>query len=381
MGTQEATHTVWREGEEGTHLTSFFATNLKLQRRLFDTDREDEFSGKSLQRGYCLALFGLAVVLSGLSFRDITTQQYVTAAAGLFVSLLFLLNIISMVSRSTSLFSPAATLLWVLALLVLSFVEGQEQAKYWLYPTLVVLPVLLRTPWAAAAGVLSGVIVWPILFQRFDTEIAFVICLSMLQSTLISGWVMSAVTAQSRRLKNMAITDPLTGAYNRRFFRAQAQQALNNWRRSEQKASLVLADVDYFKRINDKYGHASGDIALQGLVSIIKSRVREVDTVCRYGGEEFVILLQGANAVDAVKVAHEIRKNVETIRFEDGHNMTISSGVCDISRAEDLDHWLNLTDEALYLAKKNGRNRVELAPQSQPQVEVLIPDLAVPEWR
>jgi diguanylate cyclase (GGDEF)-like protein len=177
----------------------------------------------------------------------------------------------------------------------------------------------------------------------------------------------------------MAITDPLTGAYNRRYLELQLEQVLETWTRYQRPASVLLIDIDHFKRINDKFGHGVGDSAIKNLVEVISRNIRNVDTLCRYGGEEFVVLLAETPLSKARPVAEKLRAAVENTRVVPEVGMTISVGVCDVSVADGVDHWLNLADAALYLAKRNGRNRVELAESA---IELAVPlDKTIPDWR
>jgi diguanylate cyclase (GGDEF)-like protein len=177
----------------------------------------------------------------------------------------------------------------------------------------------------------------------------------------------------------MAVKDALTGAYNRRYLELQLDHALETWERYQRPSSVLLVDIDFFKRINDKFGHAVGDMAIKSLVEVISSNIRSVDTLCRYGGEEFVVLLSETAVQDAAKVAEKLRNLVEHTRVVPEGTMTISVGVCDVAVVDDVDHWLNLADGALYLAKHNGRNRIELA---ESVVEPLAPvGKTIPDWR
>ena len=155
------------------------------------------------------------------------------------------------------------------------------------------------------------------------------------------------------------MTDPLTGAYNRRYFEEQVRQSLDIWERYKRPSTLLLMDIDHFKRVNDSFGHGVGDQALKLLVDLIASRIRGVDTLCRYGGEEFAVLLSETSARHGVRLAEELRSRVEESELLPEGQLTISVGVTDISAASDAEEWLRLTDEALYRAKNQGRNRVE----------------------
>jgi diguanylate cyclase (GGDEF)-like protein len=114
-------------------------------------------------------------------------------------------------------------------------------------------------------------------------------------------------------------------------------------------------------------------------VEVISGRIRAVDTVCRFGGEEFVVLLQGTGIDGAIRVAEELRSLVEGTKILPEANMTISIGACEVIAADDVDHWFKLADSALYLAKRNGRNRVEAAAGMLEERGAVAK--TVPDWR
>jgi diguanylate cyclase (GGDEF)-like protein len=244
---------------------------------------------------------------------------------------------------------------------MLGLYQGQIFALFLLYPLLAALPVLLKPRRSLVLAVLSGVVVVPLLLVKYVHLPAAVIGISLGLNWLVSAWLVFAVTEQSRRLREMAITDPLTGAYNRRYLELQASKCLESWDRYRRPVSLLLLDIDNFKWINDKFGHAVGDEAIQCLVNLVKKRMRKVDILCRFGGEEFVLLLSESNGKQAMAVANEMRRAVECADILPEGNLTVSIGVCDVAAANDSEHWLKYADAAMYLAKFNGRNRVELA--------------------
>ncbi|MDH5172812.1 MAG: GGDEF domain-containing protein, partial [Gammaproteobacteria bacterium] len=218
----------------------------------------------------------------------------------------------------------------------------------------------------------------PIVLTRFDTSSAVMLGFSMMVTWLVSAWLVFAVTEQSRRLKDMAITDPLTGVYNRRYLEEQARGAIDSWQRYRHTSTMLLVDVDFFKRINDRYGHNMGDVAIKQLVQVISGRIRAVDTLCRFGGEEFVVLLRETGIDSAARIAEELRRLVESAKILPEGSMTISIGVAEVIAAENLEHWFKLADSALYMAKRNGRNRVEAARGVVDRAPVAK---TVPDWR
>ena len=165
-------------------------------------------------------------------------------------------------------------------------------------------------------------------------------------------------------LKEQARTDPLTGVYNRRYFWELATQELNKKGAESSPVSVLLLDIDHFKSINDTYGHTDGDTALVSLTHSCAEKLRKSDILARFGGEEFVVLLPGANHDEALQKAEEIRSHIASISVrlsnDDVLQMTVSIGVATMLERDidELDDLLNLADTRLYQAKDAGRNRV-----------------------
>ncbi|GBE01388.1 response regulator PleD [bacterium BMS3Abin08] len=162
-------------------------------------------------------------------------------------------------------------------------------------------------------------------------------------------------------LRQIAFTDGLTGLFNHRHFQERLTEEFKKAERFQDRLSLILTDIDHFKRVNDTYGHPAGDAVLKGFSEIIRKTVREIDIPARYGGEEFAVLVLKADAGEAKKIAERIRKNVESHDFVvDGQilNITVSLGIAsypaDVGSREKL---IEEADHALYKAKESGRNR------------------------
>lgn len=179
--------------------------------------------------------------------------------------------------------------------------------------------------------------------------------------------VITAITDISERkrleaqLRVLASTDPLTGAYNRRSFNEMSHKAISTCFRQQQAFSILLLDLDFFKRINDNYGHTAGDEVLIATVKAINSCIREADILGRYGGEEFVIALPNANNDKAKEVANRIRLHIENMQLNTlGQiiKITASIGIVTTSDNNKLEKLINQADNYLYYAKNNGRNLV-----------------------
>lgn len=160
--------------------------------------------------------------------------------------------------------------------------------------------------------------------------------------------------------RNLALKDPLTGAFNRLAYNERIANEHERWSRYGAPLSLLVLDIDHFKRINDTFGHLAGDKALKALAARLLQNVREVDIVARYGGEEFVVIMPNTPGDQAYRVAEKLRSMVATAGFhyrKQPVNLTISLGVASFREGDDAESVFNRADKALYGAKQSGRNR------------------------
>lgn len=166
-----------------------------------------------------------------------------------------------------------------------------------------------------------------------------------------------------------ALTDPLTGTLNRRGFELQFSRLLAEPETAHKEISLIMLDIDHFKKINDTHGHLFGDKVIRGVAEVLKANVKGKDAIARLGGEEFGVLLPETSLAGAQVLADRIRQMVEKgrIRRLDGKDeiggITISLGVAELNPDESTAALLDRADKALYISKQNGRNRVSIAPQ------------------
>lgn len=172
----------------------------------------------------------------------------------------------------------------------------------------------------------------------------------------------------NERLTDLSYTDPLTHLFNRRYLTEFMGSELAKSKRSGDNLSLIILDIDNFKRVNDTYGHQNGDKVLSAFADVIRSGRRRYDIAARYGGEEFVLVLPGTDLLGGIMVAEQLRKALQSISFEppmDELAVTVSAGVATVSaeQVRDVESLIRQADEALYRAKRNGRNRVEAMVQ------------------
>jgi diguanylate cyclase (GGDEF)-like protein len=173
------------------------------------------------------------------------------------------------------------------------------------------------------------------------------------------------IDALQDRLREQAIRDPLTGLFNRRYFTETLHRELSRSRREDRPLALALLDVDHFKEINDAFGHETGDRVLQALGAFLRERTRDGDVACRYGGEEFVILMPSAGGAEACVRAEEWRTALRSFVVQHAGrdlHLTLSIGIAEFPiHAQGPDELIRIADVALYQAKREGRNRVVLA--------------------
>ncbi|MEX2366100.1 MAG: diguanylate cyclase [Pseudohongiellaceae bacterium] len=186
---------------------------------------------------------------------------------------------------------------------------------------------------------------------------------AILAMVLVAAWF--TLQSYQRRLEEMATTDSLTGIANRHVFEPIINHVIKGTSRKNKAVSLLIFDIDNFKQINDTYGHNSGDLVLKNVAGIIKAHIRETDTVCRWGGEEFMLLLDDCTETEATQRAAAILKAVRAqtmaLGKKDTIKVTLSCGVAQHQKGENMEFLVNRVDSALYRAKDKGRDQVCVA--------------------
>ncbi|SEK41864.1 diguanylate cyclase (GGDEF) domain-containing protein [Colwellia chukchiensis] len=188
-------------------------------------------------------------------------------------------------------------------------------------------------------------------------EIGMLLEMSLLSISL--GFNFKLAQDARKSAESNARQDPLTMLYNRRAFSELVHPSWELSKRNNSPISIMLMDLDWFKRINDQFGHAAGDQVLEGVAKEIKRRIRDSDIPLRWGGEEFLIFLPNTNSQQAKQLAEDLRTQIKHISFNKINSVTMSIGVVSATPDQmDLDQLITLADEALYTAKENGRNTV-----------------------
>lgn len=237
---------------------------------------------------------------------------------------------------------------------------------YWAYPAAAALFFLLPLREATIFNILFLVGMSVVSFVKFPEadfwRITFSLGLTCL-FVMIFAWLVGRL---QRELTRLATTDPLTGCLNRSQLADVLNVQIQMRERYERVCSVVLMDLDYFKLINDRWGHLAGDRVLQELPKRILRRLRESDQLFRVGGEEFMLVLPETRQKDADQLAQELLTNISATPFGDDIRVTASASVAEVCKGETWSVWLNRADQALYQAKERGRNQVVCAMEGSP---------------
>ncbi|WJG08900.1 GGDEF domain-containing protein [Aliiglaciecola sp. LCG003] len=253
---------------------------------------------------------------------------------------------------------PARLLAFLAMLIVFISVtlKGSGQLM-WIYPALTAIFFLLPVNVAALLSGLVLVGLGLVLYDELTLFLTLEFYVSAIATLLFSYAFSDRMRKQQDQLAELATKDPLTGAGNRR---AMEQKLLDTiaFQRREQgyPASLILMDLDNFKKVNDNFGHAKGDDILIAFVDTIEKRIRSTDKLYRFGGEEFVLIAENTPINEAIKLAESLRHAVESDGWLAEHEVTISVGTAKYNPHESAFEWLGRADRAMYQAKEQGRN-------------------------
>jgi len=240
------------------------------------------------------------------------------------------------------------------------YIVGPQQV-YWAYPALMAVFYLVRPRIALVLSMITLGALIPRLMGNVDSHTMTTVLITIAVMSSFA-FAFSLITNRQRdQLLQLASKDPLTGAGNRRSLDAKLDDVVNNRRRNGIAASMLLIDLDHFKKVNDVHGHRFGDQILKQITDIVNLRIRVTDSLYRIGGEEFVVVLEGQNAERAKHLAEQLRTLVHENELAPDRSVTISLGVAELVADETANDWMHRADEALYEAKRAGRNMTSIA--------------------
>lgn len=252
--------------------------------------------------------------------------------------------------------SIAVSTLCLVAIVGTIYIKGPAQI-FWAFPAVLIVFYLLRPIEALLMNLLTISILVPKLIGPMSSQTLMTVAITLVATIVFSFAFSSQTSSQRDQLLLLATKDPLTGASNRRALGSKLRELIATHHRRKVIASMLLVDIDEFKGINDAFGHAIGDEVLVDIVRVMQQRVRETDTIYRIGGEEFLIIAEGACGEIADTLAEDLRTLVERTKLIEDHPVTVSIGIAELNAGETTDDWLRRADSALYAAKNAGRNR------------------------
>lgn len=231
---------------------------------------------------------------------------------------------------------------------------------FWAYVGIVSLFLVLEFKDAYISSTLFALLVFYLITPYFGEGILYRIYTTLTLVWLFSFSFSYLIEHLLGSLNALATHDTLTKALNRHTFHNSIDIALEENQRYRITGILFFFDLDHFKRINDEHGHLAGDQILQEIAEIVRARLRKTDQFFRYGGEEFAILLRHSVLQNAAHVAEELRTQIQNHKFRNGISVTISGGLSEVQKTDDVNAWITRSDAALYEAKSDGRNCIRI---------------------
>ncbi|MEM7082064.1 MAG: GGDEF domain-containing protein [Pseudomonadota bacterium] len=313
-----------------------------------------------------LALSGFVAVLPFVAIRSIQ-GHYPLAIVNVVITLTFAWVAWSLFrGKAVRLANAVMSLMCVSGLTANIYFNGSEHI-YWAFPLLVSLFFLLKPKEAIGLITVASLAALPPLMAEQDSRITPVLFFSLVLTVLIATAFSALTLTQRRRMRAMALMDPLTGTSNRRAMDETIAALIDRPESAVQSLTLIMLDIDHFKNINDEFGHAAGDRVLIAVAECIRENVRASDHCFRVGGEEFVVVVEGAGLSVARRLSESLRAAVSALQIPSCNNpkqllqVTVSLGVAELLEGENADQWYKRADGALYEAKRAGRNRTFLA--------------------
>src|SRR5262245_20441142 len=331
-----------------------------------DQGSEDALSVHRERVMYPIAVVGIVFLLP-FSINDFLRGRYAIGIGVVSVVLLLGINAVALRTKKSPPIPFALLLVPMAAAMTISLKSQGVIGVFWCYPTVLFFYFVLsgRLANLCSFALLAVATVMAYRYIGVGVTIRFFITLTL--TIVIINIILNIISDLQRRLLDQAITDPLTGAFNRRHMESCLGDAIERNRRTNSPASVLLIDVDHFKNINDRFGHEAGDNVLKRIVSLIDKRSRRLDLLFRMGGEEFLLFLSDTRSLDAMKLAEQLRASVARSQLLADWPLSVSIGVSELRPGESLDSWIKHADGALYMAKETGRNRVVSRESVPPQ--------------
>lgn len=331
-----------------------------------DTPGPDGDAGEAVLSAYRDRIFyRLAIVavilLPPFVVNAFLQKQFGIAFASLALVAVFAVDVIAIRRGAKPPVAPVVLIIPVALAVGVTIMRQGVIGALWAYPA-VMLFQFVASRWVA--NMLNGllvIMVTVLAYQYLGVSITIRVLVTLVLTMIFTNIFLGIVLRLQERLRKLGITDALTGVYNRRQMDRAVGEAVERHKRYGASSSLLLIDIDYFKRVNDEFGHAAGDRVLRELAALMRRSLRKLDLVFRIGGEEFLVLLPDVRRAGAAEAAEKLRREVASADLHPGWQLTVSIGVGELGPGEACEQWIRRIDRALYAAKDSGRNRVVVA--------------------
>jgi diguanylate cyclase (GGDEF)-like protein len=302
--------------------------------------------------GICLGISPFVVLrLIAQDYIIATLNSIIVLGTGFIFIYLYL-------TKNTSVAGKGIVLLTLFTLSGTVLLKGAANV-FWIYPALTATFFLIQPKLAAYMTSVFIFVILALIFEESSTIFLLTVAVSSVATFLFSFAFSTRMYKQADILETLATTDPLTGIGNRRKLEEKLIEVSRSITQETPKhCSLVIFDLDYFKKVNDKFGHDCGDDVRRGFVEHVLPKLNPSDSFFRFGGEEFVLVLEDTKLNDAEKMANDFRQSLESAQWDIAElQITTSAGIAEYHMFESSYEWMKRADEALYRAKEGGRNK------------------------
>ncbi len=311
---------------------------------------------------YVFASTTTLLIIFGFGIYKATNGEPIIALIDFSICLLFVLAIwLKSLDKLTLKVKLVSVCLCSIFVLLLIYIKANISSIYWVYPVVTGTFFLLNSRIALATSILFIILSMSIAYFNISLTQLVNVCFSLLL-VCISGYIFSVrAEVYQKQLTKLADIDPLTKLKNRHSLEEELINEIALNKKKIHTSSLLILDLDHFKKINDTYGHTVGDSTLRTFANMLKTTLRETDKVYRYGGEEFIIIANNTRIEKAGKLAEHLRQATENTISVGNEVITVSIGIAEVRSEDTITSWLQRADKALYRAKNFQRNIVFLA--------------------
>ncbi|GIU19661.1 GGDEF domain-containing protein [Shewanella colwelliana] len=332
----------------------------RLQHALSEKDNDAAFLLQGSKKTLFVILTIVCVMFVPLAIKNILVENYLLACLlGLFI-LLVIIDVLALHRGQVLPINKNAVMTILVASLGITINQIGASAIYWAFP--MVISIIYILPFRSSLT-FNGIILAIVTFEAFiktDSASAIRASVALALTIIISGLIILHINRLKQNLINESIRDPMTNAFNRRQLGSHLSSCLAQKQRNDIDSGILMLDIDHFKKINDTFGHSTGDMVLKRVTQLLFKHIRETDLLFRVGGEEFLLLMHNIDSHKAKQVAEKIRKIIEKEVIIDNYPITVSIGISMALAHIDDDNWMRHADHALYDAKESGRNQIKM---------------------